>query len=338
MKTIMDTNYFHLSEDGNILEFNLSSNYGFRRKHYYNNEFVKLVGELDCYSRSDLRYVYAWDTAILPPDDLNLNRHDLLNKLGLYLQQRALFLKHYLLFLWFVKDNSISMSACYGHIPAMERMFVSLSTSDTITTAKGVFKDQIFTLEELENALNIFNAYNKIAYNSTISREVLQQKLVIPTAGLYASFHTKDYDEAKNYNDFNRIERAFRFLAFARHSSFLPHKIALYIPVLECLFSTSPSEATQKVSERTAFYLGTCSDERRHVFDTISHGYNLRSRYIHGGQFDKKRDTLLENQMMTSENLDSIIRRVLTKVILNDSELFLDNEKLNTYLKYLMFF
>jgi len=98
-------------------------------------------------------------------------------------------------------------------------------------------------------------------------------------------------------------------------------KIAFTIPVLECLFSTDANEVTQKVSERAAFYFGKDNTERQGIFDIIKDVYNLRSKYFHGQELKSKHESI-DNQKLLSLSMDCLLRRIFTKVIMEDSALF----------------
>ena len=118
-----------------------------------------------------------------------------------------------------------------------------------------------------------------------------------------------------------RITRAWTFLLKSRMTHVLPMKIAFTIPVLECLFSTDANEVTQKVSERAAFYFGKDNTERQGIFDIIKDVYNLRSKYFHGQELKSKHESI-DNQKLLSLSMDCLLRRIFTKVIMEDSALF----------------
>ena len=113
------------------------------------------------------------------------------------------------------------------------------------------------------------------------------------------------------------------FLTLARSNSFLPLKISFYIAILETLFTTDNNEVTHKVSERISFYL---SDKlnKLNTFKIVKECYGIRSKFVHGQKLDRKydNDALKEK----SSELDDIIRILLNKVILEESDMFLSND------------
>ena len=246
-------------------------------------------------------------------------------------------------FLWFVKDNCCISSDIFGQ--GLENgtfVFTSRTTGGRYSNSLGEFNDVSFTLAEIETALIILRKFNEIKSKrfkddgERLPYSFFQDKLLSDTV-------IKADDKPELYNEFNRLERAFRFLNSARATHYLPHKIAMYIPVLECLFSTEAAEATQKVSERVAFYLSDDKEIRRKIFDIIKIGYNIRSRYLHGSVIDKK-ERGKDFQGLISKELDNLIRCVLVRIIMQDSEKFLgpldkdDKEKfIGPFLKNLIF-
>ncbi|MCY7421709.1 MAG: hypothetical protein LH478_08210 [Chitinophagaceae bacterium] len=117
------------------------------------------------------------------------------------------------------------------------------------------------------------------------------------------------------------MERAMDFLPFARVSSFMPMKIAMYIPVLESLFSESDGDISFKVSERCACYLGGTQDEKMAIFKTVRRSYDLRSKLLHGSQVDPSVNNP-EDQIKLSIEIDEVVRRILKQAILIDHEKF----------------
>ncbi|TCD08601.1 hypothetical protein EZ449_12235 [Pedobacter frigidisoli] len=106
------------------------------------------------------------------------------------------------------------------------------------------------------------------------------------------------------------------------------------MPILECLFSSDSNEVVQKVSERTAYYIGTTKAYRIDIFKTIKGSYDARSKFV-DGQSVRTNYTKLSEQAMSKDN---IVRKVLTKLIEQDDKIFLGKEnELNKYLIELIF-
>lgn len=124
------------------------------------------------------------------------------------------------------------------------------------------------------------------------------------------------------------------FLHIARNHSYLLYRLAFYVPVLECLFGSSTGEITHQVAERIAFYVGQTPQERYELYIDVKDAYSIRSRFIHGDVFD---DKSLKRVNELSTKIDELTRKILLKVVLEDSEIFLEDTKRKDYLKKLVF-
>ncbi len=319
--------------------YTISSNYEMMSKLFHTDDFLKKAGILS----AELEFEGTFFAVRVNPSIEIIFGSDkvaMTNKLteqALFLQNH---LRHLMHFLWFIKDNSVSPSICMGYIydrPELGKgTFVRFSEISIITNCYGEMEDVTFTKEDIDKAHTILNKYRKICPGNPMEvdgnlnyadGEEITPKLLV--------FKGKSSNDS--YNDKNRVQRAFDFLSLARLSHLLIMKIALFIPVLECLFSGEQGELTQKVSERVAFYLGKTRDQRYLYFETIKDGYNLRSRYIHGDKLEKKH-LKIEFQMDLSKKLDEICRLVLYRIIMDDFIDFLqDEDSFRLYLKKLIF-
>jgi len=127
------------------------------------------------------------------------------------------------------------------------------------------------------------------------------------------------------------------FLSLARGSSFLPLKISSYIEIFETLFTTDNSEVSHKVSERLAFYIGGSGDDKYKNFKIMKTAYGIRSKFVHGQKLDKSIQSI-DDLIAISTRMDQIVRLLLTKIIVEDSFVFLqDDNTLNQYLSNMIF-
>lgn len=139
---------------------------------------------------------------------------------------------------------------------------------------------------------------------------------------------------AMEYNSFLKIQRADTLLATARENSHVLTKIALYTSFLESLFTTSDTEISHKVSERCAYFLGSDRESRLKVFDQVKRCYNIRSNYLHGAKLKKyKKEDIVE----ACREIDEIARRIMTKIINEESELVSEELDPNSYFKSFLF-
>lgn len=52
--------------------------------------------------------------------------------------------------------------------------------------------------------------------------------------------------------------------------------------ILETLFNKDNSELVYRISLNTAFFLGSNAEERKRIFNSVKHAYNIRSKTTHG--------------------------------------------------------
>lgn len=196
--------------------------------------------------------------------------------------------------LWFVKDNAVTP---YWTTMSSEKSIspIVLRRNVYYTTSKGNFETVHYSKAELDEAMKWYEILNSFLCKR--HRADIDTFYGLINMGNYFSF---------NIPSFNR---AFYYLNTARNTEFLPAKIASYISILETIFAAN-GENTQKVAERTAYFIGESIDERISIYDDVKLIYDIRSCYVHGSLIsDKKHQTLPE----ISEKADSIVRRVLKK-------------------------
>lgn len=128
----------------------------------------------------------------------------------------------------------------------------------------------------------------------------------------------------------NRMIRAFYFTARARISFIFPMKILFYCTALECLFSTSSSEITYKISERVALMIGDTGENKKQLYKLIKKAYGIRSAIVHGSSLSGNSMELKD----TSIALDNVLRDLISK----NSEIFNKNDnELEDYYVGLLF-
>lgn len=229
--------------------------------------------------------------------------------------------------LWFVKDNSVHISSSFINYVDDGSVF-SVVREVLKTDASGSYIQTPFSDSEIKLAESFI--------------ETLQELQSMDESKL-ASVPEMEFNKGApsqfnflQYNSINRITRALLFLDRARSNSMLPQKIAFYISILECLFTLDNIELSHKVSERTALFLGGESELKMKRYDLIKDAYKVRSQYVHGANLSKNSD-VRSNLVAISTELDEVIRLVLLKVVFEQSEIFLDTEKLTYKLKYIIF-
>ena len=224
---------------------------------------------------------------------------------GVYQQKMKTLVYQLDTFLWFIKDNSCNITNIYA-LAKTGKNFGQLSFEykKVISNCCGEFADVSFSKDEIDECLEIRKKFYEICPNF------------------------KDEDHWGYDREVNRIEKGFKFLYEARHEVYLPSKIAMYMSCFECLFAVGKSdggELTQKIAERASFYIGNYKEDKIEIYRTIKMAYNIRSRYLHGGELDEAENNRTY-QSKISTKTDAIARRIFTKIITEDSDYFLKGD------------
>lgn len=244
---------------------------------------------------------------------------------------------HFLCCLWFIRDNSVNLKGCYVRVLqdniATDECFL-LRPAQVFSSCNCETIETDFSFEELKKTHEITKKLGELMVlnkKKSSNQNNLTLKNINSKAGLYLG----DIG-VFNHHGTNRISRAFSFLFTARTCSDVLLKISLYMNAYECLFTTNATEIAHKMAERVAYYSGEDKKNRLAVFELIKDAYNVRSRYLHGKESDEK--TTLAKIIDILTRLDSLTRRLFTKIILEDSEMFLKKDHdLESYFSTLMF-
>ena len=223
-------------------------------------------------------------------------------------------------FLWFIKDNSSNLTVLniYENGNRKDKYIYTKTLNIIYSNAKGMYEDTIFSHEELRKTKSIMDTYMSIISSETLSSN--DENLNINT------ITTSPLNKIL-FKSHNRIERAFMFLQLGRSQSFLPIKIMYYMSILESLFTTDDIEITKNIKNRTSKYLGGNAKKRNGIAYYIGQAYEVRSRLVHGDSLHHESRQTQQDLIKLSVKIDEIIRELLLKVIVQDSELFLLDNK-----------
>lgn len=331
LKILVTLRDFNLQSDKDIEMpyFLFSNNTTHLTTHFFSEDFVDYFGtgacDLDRINRS-----FAWQIIDFDEKYIAAPRH-MTERLNQAIFFGKLFISQLIFFTWFIRDNSSSVRTVYGVVPGNDGYFLGITENSLTFTATGHQQNTNFTQEDLLNTLKYFEAYR------AVTGQVIRIDDYSGNIDFTVEKFVKSVPDNWHYNLNNRIDRALFLLGLARINYLLPSRIASYIQVLECLFSTDKSEATQKISERAAFYGGNSSQEKQEIYDIVRIGYSIRSDFFHGNEIGKKfskNDTLAE----ISLKLDNILRRTLSKILMEDAGLFLlANNEFEQHMKYIIF-
>ncbi|MGI8380410.1 hypothetical protein ACR0S4_17745 [Priestia megaterium] len=210
--------------------------------------------------------------------------------------------------LWFIKDNSVTPNfATISSDSQLEPQLIRRSVY--YTDAGGGYNLADFNMKELHQAMKWYNLIDEISPKIEVEKVDLANSLV--NMSNYLRF------------DIPSFQRAYYFLDLARKTEFLPGKITSYISILESLFAVK-GENTHKVAERTANFIEEDESDRYTTFKAIVNIYKVRSDFIHGSEI---KHSTQQSLPQTSKELDSIVRRVLTKMYSKHPELNYKNKK-----------
>jgi hypothetical protein len=279
--------------------------------NFNDKSFVEQIGKL---ATQEFNFPFFWNSH-LTADDTDISHQSFLSET--YIESLNLFV----MFLWFIKDNSVNTSNLLTYLPSRTYTFTKFK-NNLYSNATGKYEMTSFSYDELMETSKIFDIYTKYSTGEYIERQSLNN--IDPGAFNF-----------KAYNKNNRIERVINFLIIARTKSFLPLRIAFYMTVFESLFTTDFSELSHKIAERTALYVSGSPEVKMKNYNVVKRAYDVRSKYFHGQVLAKNKDDI-NNLIQLSTDIDSLLRTILKKVLIEDSELFLGNN-LQLFLDELIF-
>lgn len=111
-----------------------------------------------------------------------------------------------------------------------------------------------------------------------------------------------------------------RYLGLDKRAKMEDRIIDLYI-ALEALLGREKAEITYRLSLRASYYVTDDQDRRNEIFDVVYHGYNIRSKMVHGDFLDQKKDFSklriykIDNLYSLTEKLSSIVFELMRKIV-----------------------
>lgn len=299
---------------------------------FFEKDFLQHYGQVFF---SDTFNSGCWCALSIERNVSSMNDHEIFELVKSETHFRMKVLEGYLGYLWFIRDNSISPNIVYAFIKENKNSYNIGHNLNYKFAADGKIKTDIsFTENEIKYVQVVMDAYSKITENHNITQEHTDGSLSDSQRTMGPSI-VVNTSSAKHYDDFNRIERAMMFLAKARSEHYVPLKVSFYMPVFEALFAYESEGVNFKVPIRVGNYIGKDAAERKAIFDKIRFAYNIRSRFLHGDKLNTSEKKVDQNKKMkkgyvsmedvynSAKEVDEILRRVLTKVVMHDSEKFL---------------
>ncbi|WP_248475558.1 HEPN domain-containing protein [Spirosoma liriopis] len=270
---------------------------------FQSNRVIESYGRT--YKKSLINEWFFYKTLIFDP----------VEKLPFKVQEEKAFLSDLLFHLWFAKDCCCGITFTTSHSFEHD-MVTRIYPPNAFCKADLSSSTEVFSLVEIQFAYDIL--LKLVPNRSVFSDDDRDIKYHDSQKGISMISQTT------NYNKYNRMERAMMFLNSARVSSSLPEKISFYVLLLECLFSAGDTtELKHRLGERIALYFGNNHDERIRLYNEFSEYYNIRSKYIHGQSIEGYDGKKMVKLYEASIGVDSLVRRILIKIITNDADKFL---------------
>lgn len=214
--------------------------------------------------------------------------------------------------LWYEKDNSAYIDNVY--IEVDNENVLRHHTALFNSNSDGSHRSTGFTQSEMINALTLMPAL--VGKYQKHSKENLKK---ISTIKPILDGRTINNLNIVPYQH-NRVMRASFFHQLVRSNDTLVMKIAFYVAILECLFTTAISELSHQVSERVALFLGGRRTAKKEIYKRIKNAYSVRSSYVHGDNIKLKP----QEQVILSQDMDNIVRSCFKKVFEDDYIFLLD--------------
>lgn len=201
-------------------------------------------------------------------------------------------LNAWLMQLWSVKDNAVDVDAGWLAAVTGDQLRVNNNRwSNSVTKADGRMSVTKFSVKELNQASVVpIEAKHWSTGPVELPVEVDQ-----------------DPDTTKLTSDSPRSWRFSYFLHVGRTTNDVAMKIAHWCSGLEALVSSSQTELSHQVAERTAAALHPIGSARLETFKIVKRAYGIRSKAVHGAAFKSKDVAALKD---TAVALDEICRQL----------------------------
>jgi hypothetical protein len=279
---------------------------------YFSDLLKEHVGlaDINLISQKGVVYAYSKSNSGCVPAKVPVEE-----KLNSFLLEVNLFLN----WLWLIRDNAAFLDCGFAlawDSCGANHICKNYLGNHTYKAKGGAVSDTTFSVDEIRTVREIY------------------QTMLDAHPSVYDLVCARDYTQAiHNLPEVPRLIRCFNEVQDARLSNSIAHKVSIYITALETLFSTSPNELTYRLSERTAFFLGESSNDRKDIFKFMKDAYAVRSSVVHGSTLGKKARSL-DYLIEVSVRCDELVRQSLHK-ILSDERLGAvftsDNDALDAY-------
>ncbi|WCG21846.1 hypothetical protein PML95_05400 [Vagococcus lutrae] len=225
--------------------------------------------------------------------------------------------------MWLVKDSNIQ--PMYIYLTTSVNNYISVfNVKLDYSNSSG--KNSQITINE--NDIKNCKKMMDLLYNPLLDIKNSENKK--PTQLLINQ--SSYYEVNRNLSTVNpSFTKTLMLIQEARNTSFLASKIDKYIAAIQCVFAVKDN-FTFNCSRITAAYISNNSSENKEILEFISNGYYIRSQVSHGKQVDEKKFDIEK----ISNRLDSYIRRIMKKVLVNSDLNYFsleEEQKVRNYFK-----
>lgn len=216
-----------------------------------------------------------------------------------------------------------------------------------------------FIRRKMRNIINIFYLFGfdfnfgeyTIKHPWWFEFDIEQLDKYIPNTEYYNEITDQNIkDLATLYENVERsgilYDKDFEIINYRYHQiynrDYLPDLILDAFIILEILFTRKiQTSIKHNLSENLALFISADSEECKQNYKLLKELYSLRSTIVHGGNWEKKIDTLIEKKIFPKRKsiktiILTIVNRVIKKLILlkqNDPEILLKFKDKNYFLR-----
>lgn len=148
----------------------------------------------------------------------------------------------------------------------------------------------------------------------TLKKTIINQKNFSSFKNIFEGIIT-----ARDRSEFNVVQNALSWFDDSQISLIPYEKLTKIFIGLESLLTEGESEISYKIAIRAAALIGRDSEDKKQIFSYMRKGYDIRSKYIHGGDVvktaDKKMKDLGENDFFAILEFPDIIESYFRKIL-----------------------
>lgn len=304
------------------------------KESFIKNSFISISNEFNNLEKSVNKtffdYLSKLDLQLIKSNPfIVLKSEDVINDKSILIQNFENHIYQFENNLWLLEDT-----ACH-----VKKIFIYIEYEKIDNNGNNRYFQELLPTNNYKNSKYDFNSFTildndklkKMDEITTLKSEITKKRDFKNHITVRKKANITEYINSGSllfnpYNSRDKISKSFNFIHNARASSILPERITNYISFFECLFSDSAPEISHRVSERVALYLANEFDERIMIYNKLKEAYDIRSKFIHGDDLNKKNDNASSLKEISCL-LDNYARIILNKILNGDYAIFSKNNK-----------